>query len=172
MQIVLSALMSVMLFFCISCNTGKEKVNSDTGQVIIKPDTTVPNSLSTPLQEVNNSAVEYEIIREPNGGSGVFDFMYIVYVKENVTKEQAKWLFNDIIKRKGNGKIAIDVWSSKKAFSEELKIYQKEDEVYDNGGDLKAFAKERDKVTAKYDKYNVAQYANNGVDITVRYPDE
>ncbi len=116
--------------------------------------------------------VKYEILREPNGGSGVFDFMYIVYVPEKINHDQTQWIFEDIIKQKGPGKIAIDIWSNKKAFYEELKIYQKEDKVYDAGGDLKKFVKERDVITSKYDKYNIAQYSNNGVDISASYPED
>ena len=53
-----------------------------------------------------------------------------------------------------------------------MKIYQKEDKVYDAGGDLKKFVKERDVITSKYDKYNIAQYSNNGVDISASYPED
>jgi hypothetical protein len=116
--------------------------------------------------------VKYEILREPNGGSGVFDFMYIVCVNGNITNDQAKWIFDDIIRQKGGSKIAIDIWSNKRAFNEILKIYQKEDKVFAAGGNMKEFAKERDKVTAKYDKYNIAQYTNNGVDISTKYPQD
>jgi hypothetical protein len=116
--------------------------------------------------------IKYEILREPNGGSGVFDFMYIVYVPEKINHDQTQWIFEDIIKQKGQGKIAIDIWSSKKAFDEELKIYQKEDRIFEAGGDLKKFVKERDVVTSKYDKYNIAQYSNNGVDVSASYPED
>ena len=116
--------------------------------------------------------VKYEILREPNGGTGVFDFMYIVYVAENIDHDQTQWIFEDIIDHKGRGKIAIDIWSNKKAFYEELKIYQKEDEIFDAGGDLKKSVKERDIITSKYDRYNIAQYSNNGIDVSTSYPED
>ena len=163
------AVISLMVF--IGCgdapSTDLSKSNADSMKTV-KPDSEDKHSKGSIIAK----PVKYEILREPNGGSGVFDFMYIVYVNGSITNDQAQWLFDDIIRQKGGGKIAIDVWSNKKAFYEVLKIYQKEDQVFDAGGNMKEFAKERDKVTAKYDRYNIAQYSNNGVDISTKYPED
>lgn len=142
-------------------------------QPVSSPETEVNSTETNSNDTLVGKPVKYEIVREPNGGSGVFDFMYIVCVNADITNEEAKYIFNDIAAKKKTGKkIAIDIWSNKKAFNEELEIYQKEDRIYDEGGDLKAFVKEREKITDKYDKYNIAQYTDNGERISVKYPHE
>ena len=160
---------------CTNATTNKDSTHNisavDTlAPVNTKTDTAIHKTVAIVSPKI--SLVPYEILRKPTGGTGVFDFMYIVYVPKKIDKEKANWIFNDVIQKYGGGKIAIDVWDSKVAFSEELKIYQKEDKVYDAGGDLKRFAKERDKVTSKYDKHNIAQYSNNGQEISTKYPED
>lgn len=161
---------TVLPLMLLGCNTGSVKqptINpSDTTQKIA-----TDNSNETFKSPNIVKPVKYEILREPNGGAGVFDFMYIVYVPKSISNEEAKWIFDDLIRKKGE-KIAIDIWNNKHAFYEELKIYQREDEIFDAGGDLKEFAKQRDRVTDKYDKHNIAQYSNNGVNVTMKLPSD
>ena len=160
-----------IVFFCAACSNPKSGAPVNNEQSEQSASNVIVNS--QPAAAVDSgSVIDYEIIREPNGGAGVFDFMYVVYVSKPINNAQANWLFKDLINKKGGGKIAIDVWNNKKAFYEVLKVYEKEDKIYDAGGDLKAFAKERDRVTAKYDKYNIAQYADNGEYTTVVLPED
>jgi len=159
---------SIMLSACTSNNANSDNpkidspaspINNQIAQIEPKPQKAEP--------------VKYEIIRRPNDGIGVFDYMFIVYVNKKINHAQTDWIFNDIIsKNRGVAKMAIDVWDNKAAFYEELKIYQKENDIYNSGGDLRAFVKEREKVTDKCDKHNIAQYTDNGEEVSKSYPED
>ncbi|HNF70845.1 MAG TPA: hypothetical protein PLP34_00430, partial [Chitinophagaceae bacterium] len=73
---------TVLPLMLLGCNTGSVKqptINpSDTTQKIA-----TDNSNETFKSPNIVKPVKYEILREPNGGAGVFDFMYIVYVPKS-----------------------------------------------------------------------------------------
>lgn len=149
--------------------------NSNVKSIVRNEKSNIDTLSNISTSNINNGikSVKYEIIRRPNGGSGDFDFMYIVYVTKKINKDETDWIFNDIInKNPTNDKIAIDIWDSKKAFYEELKIYEEEDKLYDEGKSIKGFLDSKRNILNRDDKHNIAQYTDYGSDISKTYPDD
>lgn len=136
-----------------------DSVNVDTSKTI--PDTT------------KEAVTKYEIIRPPNGGNGVFDFIYVVYVPNKINHAQTQWIFDDIVKKYPATQIDIDIWNSKKAFFEELKIYQQEDKRYNEGKSIRGFLESKRYILNPDDKHNIATYTNHGDgNIFASYPED
>lgn len=114
----------------------------------------------------------YEIIRQPNGGQGVFDFMYIVYVPKKYTHEEFDAIFSDIVNKYSGDKISIDVWDSREIFKKTLAIYQEEDRLFDAGKPIKSYMDNKKSILDSYDKHNIAKYDKTADGITKTYPDE